>query len=183
VGQKPAFFVTAKQEEMAIADRIETLIAPEVDTLGYELVRVQLTGGGGSQTLQIMAERKDGAAMQVEDCEALSEKISGVLDAADPITQHYMLEVSSPGIDRPLTRLKDFVRFSGFEAKVQLRAGIEGQRNFCGRLKGVEGDTVSLEIPPSKKSAAKEVRFPFAEVEAARLVMNDELMKAALQGR
>jgi ribosome maturation factor RimP len=182
VGQKPAFFVTGKQA-MAIADRIEALIAPEVEALGYELVRIQLTGGGGNHTLQIMAERKDGAPMLVEDCETLSHKIEAVLDVADPIAQNYVLEVSSPGIDRPLTRLKDFSRYSGFEAKVQLRAGIEGQRNFCGRLKGVEGETVSLEIPPSKKSEAREVRFPFAEIEAARLVMNDELMKAALQGR
>jgi ribosome maturation factor RimP len=165
---------------MAVINRVAELITPEIERLGYELVRVQLTGGGGNHTLQIMAERQDQGPMQVEDCETISRGISTLLDVADPIASNYMLEVSSPGIDRPLTRLKDFTRFAGFEAKVQLRAPLEGQRNFSGRLKGVDGETVSLEVAASKKAEGREVRLPFAEIETARLVMNDELMKASL---
>ncbi|MBI3418744.1 MAG: ribosome maturation factor RimP [Proteobacteria bacterium] len=164
---------------MALADHLAETLAPQLETLGYELVRVQLMGGGGRTTLQIMAERQDDVAMGVEDCETISHHVSEYLDVADPVKASYILEVSSPGIDRPLTRLKDFARFSGFEAKVQLRTPCEGQRNFCGKLCGVEGDTVSLEIPSSKKAGVQQVRFPFAEVEAARLVMTDELLKAS----
>ncbi|HVY12735.1 MAG TPA: ribosome maturation factor RimP [Alphaproteobacteria bacterium] len=181
VGQKPAFFVTEK-ETMAVKDRIETLISPKLDQLGYELVRVQLTGGGGRNTLQIMAERQDEAAMTVEDCEKISHEISTLLDVADPIASNYILEVSSPGIDRPLTRLKDFSRFSGFEAKLQLRAPVEGQRNFCGKLCGVEDGNVNLEVAP-KKGETKRFSFPFSDVETARLVMNEALMKAALKAQ
>jgi ribosome maturation factor RimP len=164
---------------MAIADRISALINPELEALGYELVRVQYMGGGSGKTLQIMADRADGKPMLVDDCEVISNRLSEVLDVADPVQENYVLEVSSPGIDRPLTRLKDFARFEGFEAKVQLRNAQEGQRNFSGKLCGVEGEDVNLEIPGTKKTEAKRLRFPFAEVEAARLVMTDELLKAA----
>lgn len=182
--KKPAFFVTEKENDsMAIADRVSALIEPELSTLGYELVRVQLTGGGGKATLQVMADRADGKPIQVEDCEAISNRLSEVLDMADPIASTYMLEVSSPGIDRPLTRLKDFARYTGFEAKVQLRTALEGQRNFCGTLCGVEEETICLQTAATKKAEGMRLRFPFAEVEAARLVMTDALLKAAAQGQ
>lgn len=163
---------------MAIADRIQTLITPELERLGYELVRVRLMGGGGRTTLQIMAERADGAPMRVEDCEAVSHHLSPLLDRADPIAARYMLEVSSPGIDRPLTRLKDFARFSGHEARVQLRHAIGGRRNFSGRLCGVADGMIGLEAG-AEKPGTRRMDFPLAEVETARLVMTDELLKTA----
>src|SRR3546814_3591833 len=106
---------------MEIAARIEDMIAPSLAEMGYDLVRVSLTGGAARMTLQIMAERLDGAGMTVDDCAAISRAVSALLDVEDPIRGAYVLEVSSPGIDRPLTRARDYERFAGYEAKVELR--------------------------------------------------------------
>jgi ribosome maturation factor RimP len=167
---------------MALADRITILIEPVLESMGYELVRVMLSGGKNNQTLQIMAERQDGTAMAVEDCEAISRTVSAQLDVADPIASAYTLEVSSPGLDRPLTRLKDFNRFEGHEAKLQLREAREGQRNFRGILRGVEGDTISLELVAAKKGETNvgRVALPFSEIEHAKLMMTDTLLRQAL---
>src|SRR5688572_12265936 len=119
---------------MALTDRISDIIAPTLTGMGYELVRVTISGGRNNQTLQIMAERADNKPMTVEDCETISHTVSAQLDVSDPIASAYTLEVSSPGIDRPLTRLKDFARFAGHEAKVQLLQPLEGRRNFRGIL-------------------------------------------------
>src|SRR3546814_8590835 len=123
---------------MEIAARIEDMIAPSLADMGYDLVRVSLTGGAARMTLQIMAECLDGAGMTVDDCAAISRAVSALLDVEDPIRGAYVLEVSSPGIDRPLTRARDYERFAGYEAKVELRRMMDGRRRFRGRLMGVE---------------------------------------------
>lgn len=168
---------------MALADRISTLIEPTLASMGYELVRVAMMGAAKNPTLQIMAERADGKPIGVDDCEAISHTVSAQLDVADPISSHYTLEVSSPGIDRPLTRLKDFSRYAGFEAKVQLVAPRDGQRNFKGTLRGVDGDEVVIECFAGKDVGMKKVSLPFGAIDQARLVMNDALLKAAEAGK
>ncbi len=165
---------------MAVSDRIAELITPTLLSMGYELVRVHISGGRNNQTLQIMAERQDGNAVTVDDCETISHTVSAQLDVADPIASAYNLEVSSPGIDRPLTRLKDYQRFAGFEAKLQLTQPVDGRRNLRGILRGVEGKDISIEIVPEKKgeSAAK-VKLSFETIDQAKLVITDALLKAA----
>ena len=164
---------------MAVTDRISTLLEPTLTGMGYELVRVAMQGSAKSPTLQIMVERADGEAISVDDCETVSQVVSAQLDVADPIASAYTLEVSSPGIDRPLTRMKDFARFAGFEAKVQTREPLNGQRNFKGTLVGLEGDNVIIECFAGKEAGMKKVFLPYAAIEQARLVMNDALLKAA----
>ena len=119
--------------------RLAALLIPSIEGMGFELVRLRLMAGKKA-TLQIMAERSDGT-MEVEDCAELSRQISAVLDVEDPIEREYTLEVSSPGIDRPLTRLKDFDLFEGYEAKIETAEMIDGRRRFKGTLAGVEGST------------------------------------------
>lgn len=167
---------------MSVSDRIAHLIEPTLTGMGYELVRVALTGTKKAQVLQIMADRADGAAITVDDCEAISHTISAQLDVSDPIASAYTLEVSSPGIDRPLTRLKDFARFAGFEAKLQLREALEGQRNFSGLLRGVKGEEIAIDIPPAKGGKSGLVHLPFAAIDHAKLVMSEALLHAARKG-
>ncbi|CAO3372028.1 ribosome maturation factor RimP [Azospirillum sp. YIM DDC1] len=157
---------------MEATGRIEQIITPSVEAMGYELVRVQLTGGQ-RMVLQVMAERADGAPMTVEDCADISRAISAVLDVEDPIKSAYTLEVSSPGIDRPLTRLKDFERFAGFEAKLETRLAVDGRKRFKGMLKGVEDGLVCIE---SEQGAA---RLEFDNILRAKLVLTDELIRAS----
>lgn len=159
------------------AAEIENLIAPSLADMGFEIVRVQLTGGGksGRQVLQIMAERGDGT-MTVEDCAEVSRAVSALLEVEDPIQGAYQLEVSSPGIDRPLTRLKDFERFAGFEAKLELQMPFEGQRRFRGRLRGLEGDDTILLI---LDEGEREMKVSFAELAKAKLVLTDDLIAAS----
>ncbi|WP_448203742.1 ribosome maturation factor RimP [Azospirillum sp. sgz302134] len=157
---------------MEATGRIEQIITPSVEAMGYEVVRVQLTGGQ-RMVLQVMAERADGAPMTVEDCADLSRAISAVLDVEDPIKSAYTLEVSSPGIDRPLTRLKDYERFAGFEAKLETRLAVDGRKRFKGMLKGVEDGLVCLE---TEQGAA---RLEFDNILRAKLVLTDELIRAS----
>ncbi len=152
--------------------KIEAMIAPSLEAMGYRVVRIAVTGGRRA-TLQIMAERRDEQAMTVEDCADISRTVSALLDVADPISGAYMLEVSSPGIDRPLVRREDFARFAGFEAKVELTAPVDGRKRFRGRLLGVDGDVVRLLID------AAPVELPFALVARAKLVLTDELLAAS----
>src|SRR6056297_3500273 len=121
---------------MDLLDRVHDIIEPAAEAMGYELVRVHLSGGR-RPVLQVMVERADRAPMNVDDCAEVSRAVSAVLDVEDPVPGEYVLEVSSPGIDRPLTRLADFERFAGFEAKVETEAPIEGRKRFRGRLEGV----------------------------------------------
>ena len=147
------------------------LLDPVAEACGYEIVRLRLMGGA-TRRLQIMAETPDGE-MRVEDCTRLSRAVSEVLDAADPIAGEYMLEVSSPGIDRPLTRLEDFETFSGLEVRLETDRLVEGRKRFKGRLAGVEGQDVLVDLDDEDETAL----IPFAWLADAKLVMNDELLK------
>ena len=138
---------------------MEALLVPAVNAAGYRLVRLRLMGGK-RKTLQILAERPDGQ-MDVEDCARLSRTLSEVLEAADPIAEEYVLEVSSPGIDRPLTAPEDFRRFAGHDARVELVQGIEGRRRFKGKLIGLEGSDVLMDVADEKET--RSVRFPYSE--------------------
>ena len=152
--------------------QIAAIIEPSLEAMGYRLVRVALLGARWA-TLQIMAERRDEAAMSVADCAEISRSISALLDVADPIAGAYMLEVSSPGIDRPLVRPEDYDRFAGFEAKIELAQPLSGRKRFRGRLLGRAGDTVRL------IGEAGEVSLPFALITRAKLVLTDDLLALA----
>lgn len=149
------------------------LFDPVAEAAGYEIVRLRLMGGAERRKLQIMAERPSDGDMNVEDCTRLSRKISEVLDAADPISGEYVLEVSSPGIDRPLTRLEDFATYEGYEARLELDRLAEGRKRFRGVLAGVEGDQVAIDLEGEEATAL----VPFAWILEAKLVLNDDLMK------
>ena len=164
---------------MSGLNALEMLVEPAVTAAGYRLVRLRLKGGE-RKILQIMAERADGG-MDVEDCAALSRAVSLVLDAADPMAEEYVLEVSSPGIDRPLTRLEDFTRFSGYEARVELKLGVEGRKRFKGLLAGTEGDGILMDGTEAKE--AKRFRIPFSDVSDAKLVLTDRLIAEDLKAR
>lgn len=156
---------------MDLVERITSIIEPTVQAMGYEVVRVQIQGNR-RQTLQIMAERVDGNPMTVDDCSDISHAVSAVLDVEDPIPSAYVLEVSSPGIDRPLTRLKDFSAWVGFEARVEAKGLVEGRKRFSGPLKGVDGDTVVIEVE------GEDWKIPFAAISKAKLALTDALIKA-----
>jgi|SRR4051794_35417773 len=156
---------------MDATHRIEEIITPSVSAMGYEIVRVQVSGSQ-QPILQIMAERADGAAMTVEDCADISRSVSALLDVEDPIASAYTLEVSSPGIDRPLTRLKDFERFAGFEARVETRVALEGRKRFRGILRGVADGAVQIETEQGLAA------LPFDGIQRAKLVLTDALIAA-----
>lgn len=143
--------------------------------MGFDLVQIRLLGSGGKRTLQIMAEPKGGgAAMTLDHCAEISRAVSAVLDVADPLPGGYVLEVSSPGIDRPLVRLRDFERYAGFEARLELNEPIDGKKRLRGRLNGVvEGDLVAL------NESGTERQVPFATIGKAKLVLTDDLIKAS----
>ena len=154
---------------------IETTIEPTVSAMGYSLVRVAISGGSYNPVLQIMVERSDDRSMTVDDCAELSRAISAVLDVADPIASAYRLEVSSPGIDRPLVKPADFQRFAGEVAKVETGQPIEGRKRFQGRLLGVADGAVRLKL-----DEGDEVVLPLDAVTRAKLVLTDELLRAHL---
>lgn len=156
---------------MELADRIAGMVRPTFEALRYDLVRVQVQGRERVR-LQIMAERVDGRPMSVDDCATLSHAISAVLDVEDPIHGAYTLEVSSPGIDRPLVRLADYTRFSGFEVRIELSRPVDGRRRFRGRLLGTSGDAIQLLVE------GKDVTVHFADVQRAKLMLTDELLAA-----
>src|SRR5205807_5486735 len=152
--------------------QIAAIIEPSLDAMGYRLVRVVLLSARRA-TLQIMAERRDEAAMTVEDCAEISRPISALLDVADPIAGAYTLEVSSPGIDRPLVRPEDYDRFAGFEARIELAQPLEGRKRFRGRLLGRVEDGVRLVGDDG------EVRLPLAAISKAKLILTDDLIAQA----
>jgi ribosome maturation factor RimP len=158
--------------------RLLELLDPVARAAGYAIVRLRLMGGDRARRLQIMAERPDGT-MLVEDCTALARAISPVMDAADPISGEYLLEVSSPGIDRPLTRLTDFETFEGFEARIEIDRLAEGRKRFKGELAGVEGDHVGVNLEGERETAL----LPFAWIVEAKLVVNDALMARGAAAR
>ena len=158
--------------------RLLELLDPVADAAGYEIVRLRLMGGDHRRRLQIMAERDDGT-MLVEDCAALARAASEVLDAADPIKDEYTLEVSSPGIDRPLTRLEDFDVYAGHEVRVELDRLAENRRRFKGVLAGVEDDAVAIDLEGEEATAL----VPFAWITEAKLVLTDKLLERGAQAR
>ena len=148
------------------------LLDPVVEAAGYEIVRLRLMGGEHARRLQIMAETHSGD-MNVEDCAILSRAMAEILDAADPITGEYTLEVSSPGVDRPLTRLKDFVTFEGHEARLELDRVAEGRKRFKGVLAGIEDDQVAIDLEGEEATAL----VPFSWIVEAKLSLTDKLLK------
>jgi ribosome maturation factor RimP len=164
--------------------RLLELLDPVAEAAGYDIVRLRLMGGDHARRLQIMAERPPeegqiGGTMLVEDCTALSRTVSEVLDAADPIRGEYTLEVSSPGIDRPLTRLQDFATYEGCEARIELDRLVENRKRFKGRLAGVEDQAVAIDLEGEDETAL----VPFAWISEAKLVITDELMKRGAEAR
>lgn len=155
--------------------RVLALAEPTAEGLGMEVVRVRVMGGR-SATVQIMAERADGT-MNVEDCAALSRALSDVFDQADPIAGAYDLEISSPGVDRPLTALEHFARWEGFEAKLELDRLVEGRKRFRGVLAGVEEDAVLIDLAGETETAV----LPFAWIADAKLALTDALLSASLK--
>lgn len=162
-----------------LAQRIAAIIAPTIADLGFELVRIQMTGTA-PRILQIMAERPDGT-MRVEDCEELSHAVSALLDVEDPIQGEYNLEVSSPGMARPLTRPKDFERWAGFEAKIELSEPLAERRRFKGRLAGFQDDEVLIEIPVDGYDEPQIIGLPFALLADAKLVIDDAMIRTSLK--
>lgn len=161
-----------------VAQHLTTLIEPEARALGFDLVRVRFFGGAGDRTLQVMAERPDTRQLTIDDCAALSRRISDVLDALeeagrDPIEEAYRLEVSSPGIDRPLTRRADFRDFAGHEARITLVAPVDGRKQLTGDLVGIDGDAITIDV---KKHAP--MTIDFAQVADAKLLFTDRLLAA-----
>lgn len=159
----------------AIDRRIAEIITPVVEDMGFEVVRIRLMTGKES-ILQVMAQSPDGT-IEVDDCGKISTAISAVMDVEDPILDAYNLEVSSPGIDRPLTRLKDFAQWEGFEAKIETDELIDGRRRFKGQLAGVEGDEVLITISEGT------IGLKFEWLSDAKLVLTDELIRDVLRGR
>ena len=158
--------------------KLNAIIEPEVKSLGYELVRVAMIGGKSDPTLQVMAERPDTRQLDLTDCQAISRRLSDKLDELeaeghDPIDGAYRLEVSSPGIDRPLTRLKDFEDWAGHEARVALAEQVDGRKQVSGTLAGYEGDTVRL-----TGKDGKDYQLPFAAIHSAKLLLTDKLINA-----
>ena len=153
------------------------LLDPVAEAIGYEIVRLRLMGGM-TRRLQIMAETPDGE-MRVEDCTRLSRAISEVMDVADPISGEYTLEVSSPGIDRPLTRLKDFETYQGLEARIELDRLAENRKRFRGILAGVDGNSVGIDLEGEEETAM----VPFAWIVEAKLMLTDDLMKRGAEQR
>ncbi len=153
---------------MELADRISEMVRPTVEALGYLLVRVQVSGRQRPR-LQVMAERIDGRPMMVDDCAFLSRSLSALLDVEDPISTTYTLEVSSPGIDRPLVKLADYDRFAGVEARIELVRLVGGRRRFRGRLLGTTGETIRLDVDGA------EVKVHYHDIQRAKLVPTQDL--------
>lgn len=166
----------------SIDRRLAEIIGPVIGDMGYELVRVRLMGGR-TKTLQVMADRPEGG-IEVDDCAKISTAISAVLDVEDPLDEAYTLEVSSPGIDRPLTRLKDFELWDGYEAKVETREMIDGRRRFKGRLAGIEDDEVLLELAEAGDDGAPlTIGLKFDWLSDAKLILTDDLIAEMLRAR
>src|SRR5215469_10068756 len=161
---------------LSALSHLEPIIAPAVEAAGYRLVRLRLMGGK-RKTLQIMAERADGT-MNVEDCAQLSRALSAFLEREDPLEGEYVLEVSSPGIDRPLTRLMDFARWAGHEARLELHApDATGRKRFKGVLLGLEGGDIVIDVEGAR------LAFPHAAIAEAKLVLTDKLIEEDLKAR
>ncbi len=185
-GRCGPFFVLVPRERMtdliaktAIDRRLAEIVTPAIEAMGFELVRIRLMGGT-HKTLQIMADRPEGG-IDVEDCAKISTAVGAVLDVEDPIEDAYNLEVSSPGIDRPLTRLKDFDAWEGYEARIETSEMIDGRKRFKGRLAGTEGDEVLIEIDNQGETVTIGLKFDW--LSDAKLILTDELITEMLRQR
>ncbi|MCV0424060.1 MAG: ribosome maturation factor RimP [Roseibium sp.] len=165
--------------EQGLDARVAAIVEPVIEDLGYRLVRTKISAANGC-TLQIMAERPDGT-MTVEDCETISRAVSPALDVEDPINRAYHLEVSSPGIDRPLVREGDFNRWSGHELKVEMAVMVDGRKRFRGTLLGAENGTAKVRLPDSREGEDDLAALPLENIGEAKLVLTDDLITAALQ--
>jgi ribosome maturation factor RimP len=165
--------------EPGVAARVSAVATPVLQGMGYRLVRIKISGEAGC-TVQIMAERPDGT-MQLEDCEAISRALSPVLDIADPIDRAYRLEISSPGIDRPLVRRSDFERFGGHLVKIEMAVAHQGRKRFRGTLNGVEGNAVRLHRDDTRADEDADVLLVMEDMAEARLVLTDELIAESMR--
>jgi ribosome maturation factor RimP len=165
--------------EPGLSARVAHVAEPVIEQLGFRLVRVKVSAADGC-TVQIMAERADGS-MRVEDCEAVSRALSPVLDVADLIERAYRLEISSPGIDRPLVRKSDFDRYAGHLAKIEMEVPIEGRKRFRGLLNGTEGEAARVHRDDAAPGEDADVLLPIHDMSEAKLVLTDELVKQALR--
>ncbi len=163
---------------MADIAALTKLIEPEANALGLSLVRVAYFGGKSDPTLQVMAEKPDTRQLDISDCEALSRRISDKFDELDPIEEAYRLEVSSPGIDRPLTRVADWTDWAGFDVRVKLTEPFEGRKQFDARIVSSDGDSVVLGVNKAKNSGTDEIAVPLAQIASAKLILTDALNKA-----
>ena len=181
--QTHAAFTAAPSEPRLIIEpglpaRVATIVEPVIEQLGYRLVRVSAAAEG--RTVQIMAERP-GGSMTVEDCETISRALSPVLDMADPIDRAYRLEISSPGIDRPLVRKSDFDRYAGHLVKIEMEIPVNGRKRFRGKLLGTEGETARIRRDDAAEGEEPEILLPIEEMCEAKLVLTDELVTEALR--
>jgi ribosome maturation factor RimP len=163
--------------ETGLETRIARIVEPVANDLGYALVRVKVTAENGC-TLQIMAEDEN-ARFTIDDCERLSKDLSPILDVEDPIDREYHLEVSSPGIDRPLVRARDFARFIGHEARIELADMIEGRKRFRGLIKAADAESVTITLPDAPKDQDPDHRLPLDMIAEAKLIMTDALINMA----
>ena len=163
----------------AIDRKLAEIITPVIEDMGFELVRLRLMGGK-THTLQIMAERPEGG-IEVDECAEISNAVSAILDVEDPLVDSYVLEVGSPGIDRPLTRLKDFATFEGYDARLETSELIDGRKRFKGVLAGVEGEEVLINIEDQGETVTVGLQFDW--LADAKLVLTDELIKEMLRQR
>ena len=161
---------------MELSERIQGLIEPAIGEMGFGIVRVRISGKK-KLSMQIMVEHQDGQGMTVDDCAAVSRAISALLDVEDPIEGAFTLEVSSPGIDRPLVRVGDFQRFQGFQAKIETTRPFDGRRRFKGVLLGVDGDTVRMMVD------GEEVDFHHPDIHKAKLILTDDLIAAVEESK
>ena len=165
--------------EPGVAARVSAVAGPVLEGMGYRLVRIRISGESGC-TVQVMAERPDGS-MQIEDCEAISRALSPVLDVADPVDRAYRLEISSPGIDRPLVRRSDFERYAGHLVKIEMAVAHEGRKRFRGTIGPVEGDCVHLHRDDIKAGETADVLLTMEDIAEARLVLTDELIAESMR--
>lgn len=166
--------------EPGLPARVASITEPVIEELGYRLVRVKVSSAEEA-TVQIMAERPDGS-MTIEDCETISRALSPVLDANDPMEKAYRLEISSPGIDRPLVRKSDFDRYGGHLVKIEMELPVDGRKRFRGHLAGTDGNTARLTRDDVAEGEAADVMLPIEDMTDARLVLTEELVREALRG-
>ena len=165
--------------EPGLAARVATIAEPVLEGLGFRLVRVRISGADGC-TVQIMAERPDGS-MTIDDCEAVSRALSPVLDVADPVDTAYRLEISSPGMDRPLVRRSDFERHIGHVVKIEMAVAVDGRKRFRGEIAGVEGDAARIRRDDAAEGTAADILLPIEDMAEAKLVLTDALIGEALR--